>query len=187
MPAYNNTPNPTDRISATQAPINTNFASIATTININHEAIDAANSGKHTKIDLTNIGAEPIAAATQMVTYNFLNALTGSQELYVKRNGETGVPITARGGTTNGWTYLPSGLLVKWGSIVTTAVSQVNLNAEPGPNFNNAVLPFIAFATPKVTTNGAAAAFITGTAPAPILEVRTPTAGAQTYWIVIGI
>ena len=188
MPEYNDTPQATDRISATQAPIQTNFTSLSTTLNINHVGITTATDyGKHIKVDLTTIGAAPTAAATELVAYNLLFATSAKQELYVRRNGETGVPITARGGTTAGWTYLPSGLLVKWGSITTAAASQVDLNAVAGPNFSNAQLPFAAFASPKVTANGVAAAFITGTMATPILEVRTPTAGAQAYWIVIGV
>jgi hypothetical protein len=93
MPAYNDTPKPTDRISATQDLIRTNYLSLSTTVDVNHESITTATDfGKHAKIDLTNITAEPTAAATQLVAYNFLNTDTTKQELYIRRNGEDGVP-----------------------------------------------------------------------------------------------
>ena len=122
MPEYNDTPQATDRISATQAPIQTNFTSLSTTLNINHVGITTATDyGKHIKVDLTTIGAAPTAAATELVAQNLLFATSAKQELYVRRNGETGVPITARGGTTTGWTYLPSGLILKWGTDLAAA------------------------------------------------------------------
>ena len=122
MPTYNDTPQATEARNATQPLIRQNFTSISTTLDVNHGGITAATDfGKHIKVDLTNIIAEPTAIAGQLVSYNFLNVITGKQELYVKRNGETGVPITARGGTTTGWTYLPSGLILKWGTDLAAA------------------------------------------------------------------
>jgi len=128
MPAYYNTPNAADRISATQAPIQTNFVSLDASFSENHEPV--ATGGKHIKIDINNIGAEPTAAAaTSLVAYNFLNPNSTNQELYVRRNGEAGVPMTARDYAANqGWFYLPSGLLVKYGTASW-------LVAAPGNNF----------------------------------------------------
>ena len=124
MPAYNDTPTAAQRISASQSLIQTNFASLSTVNDVNHVPITDAQAGKHIKVDFTNSATHPAVSATDVLLYNYDNALTAQQELYVKRTGAlatAGVPFTARGGTTVGWTYLPSGLLMKWGFGSATA------------------------------------------------------------------
>ena len=55
MPAYNDTPQATDRISATQDPIRTNFLSLQAAFGTNHVVpITDAHAGKHIKVEFTN-------------------------------------------------------------------------------------------------------------------------------------
>ena len=147
--AYNaNIPQATDKLINSQADIKDNFTAINTLVNVNHIGFDVANSGKHLNVDLPNSATHPLVAATELLLYNFVNPTTTVNELYVKKAGALGVAgtaITARGGTTAGWTYLPSGLLVKWGT--NTSQFDVTLNATPGPPFNAATMPFAAFVT----------------------------------------
>jgi len=144
MPAYNDVPLATDRISDSQATIRTNFNSIETAWNINHVAINnAGDPGKHAKVDFINEATHPVVAAGQMLLYNFVDPITTVNELYVKKEGAlatAGIPITSSLKATSGWTYLPSGILMKWGSAVTPAAGHFTFTfpVAPGiPVFNN--------------------------------------------------
>jgi len=143
MPAYQETkPLATDKLSDSQADIANNFTAIKALVDVNHETFNSGASpeGKHIKADFTNSATHPAVAATDVLLYNYLNALTAQQELYAKRTGALateGIPITAGSATSQGWTYLPSGIILKWGSS-TTPVS-INLNgAAYGPAMANA-------------------------------------------------
>jgi hypothetical protein len=189
---YQNKPLATDKLNTSQSDLFTNFGAINTWTGIDHLNFGNGNAGKHDKVQLPPIasGIQPAVVATELALYNFLNPTTAANELYVKKvgiAGAAGIPMTARGGTTAGWTYLPSGLLVKWGTITTTAASSVTLNAVAGPSFNAAIMPFAAFVTAQQTTFGPAAGFLYNGAANPLLAVRTLTAGCPCYWIVVGV
>ena len=135
MPAYQETkPLSTDKLSDSQADIANNFTAIKALVDVNHEDFNSGASpeGKHTKVDVTNSATHPAVAATDVLLYNYVNAMTTLQELYVKRTGAlatAGIPFTAKGGTTSGWTYLPSGLLLKWGTDTKSGVATVTFPA----------------------------------------------------------
>ena len=126
-PVYNNTPNATDRISASQAPIQTNFVSINTSFNVNHYQInDAANWGKHLFVQLPVQAPAPTFAAGETGIYTFANPTTGKNELYVHKQTQAGTAEVAMTASTlgyqapandqEGWTRLPSGIIIAWGS-----------------------------------------------------------------------
>ena len=83
----------------------------------------------HIKADFTNSATHPAVAAGQLLLYNFLYPTTAANELYVKKVGiltAPGIPFTASSKIAQGWTWLPSGMLLKWGTVagsglVTTA------------------------------------------------------------------
>jgi hypothetical protein len=134
--AYNDTPLAAQAKNASQPLIRQNFQILQAYLQVNHETLSGvAGQGKHIKTELLNSAAHPLVAATDVTLYNFLNATTGLQELYVKRTGAggiPGVPMTASLNAVNGWTYLPSGLLMKWG----TSAANGNTNvAYAGPAF----------------------------------------------------
>jgi hypothetical protein len=140
MPAYNDTPLATDPINQTQAPIRTNFQSIQQLIDINHvDFSDPVNFGKHTVLSLLAQAASPpltgsppanAFGATDVGLYNFVSTVTGLNEIFANKLNNVGsptpvqIPITASilstaSVLTNGlagWTYLPSGLIMKWGN-----------------------------------------------------------------------
>lgn len=140
MPGYNDGPLATDRINDTQAPIRENFNTIDTAWQVNHvDFTDAADFGKHVQIDCAELVNHPLIDADDISLYNFESTITNQPELYVKRAGAFGVagtPFTASGwdaGTLSGWTYLPSGLLVKFGVIDWIAAGGVAHNTYALP------------------------------------------------------
>jgi len=156
-PVYNNTPNAIDRISATQAPIQTNFVSLNTSFNVNHYQIDdAANWGKHLFVQLPVQAPAPTFAAGETGIYTFANPTTGKNELYVHKQTQAGTAEVAMTASTlssvapsnnqDGWTKLPSGIILAWYTVVGTlgtAVTDVNIGGTVVDVFTNifAVLP----------------------------------------------
>jgi len=155
--AYTDTPQGTQAINATQPLIRQNFVELQTTVSANHVAIGAANTGKHSKVDIINSATHPAVVGTDVLLYNFANVLTTQQELYVKRVGALateGIPFTAKGGTTTGWSYLPSGLLIKWGySLLATVAGEATYTFPVG-----ATIPAFTAVYAVITTHANTAA-----------------------------
>lgn len=121
MPVYNpNTPLATNPINQTQAPIQTNFASIMSLIDINHvDFSDPIDYGKHNVVDLVTQGADPGTTANEMALYTKMVA--GSPELFLQEanNGavislSTSVTASAAGVTTYTFSLI-NGYVVKIG------------------------------------------------------------------------
>lgn len=132
---YNNLiPQPTDQLSVSQGQILTNFGSIKSLVDIDH--VDFANNdaGKHNKSSYVTQSPAPTFAATEVGIYNFVYPTTTKNEGYVHKQTSAStaeIPFTASILSTSlpailsaGWTYLPSGILLKWGSSTTNAAVQ---------------------------------------------------------------
>lgn len=131
MPTYLIIPNATDQISQSQSQIQTNFASIKSLIEINHGKFsDGVNFGKHNEVEFPVQATAPTFLSGEVGLYNLLPIspfpLTTVNELFINKNttgGAVTIPMTASvlsnnvapGFTSQGWTYLPSGILLKWG------------------------------------------------------------------------
>lgn len=126
MAYNNNVPQAGQRIKDTQQPINDNFAAIDTLIAVNHEAFNTADAGKHKFVTLTNQGAAPVGAANEWNIYNILNG--GVQELTLRKAGGVEIPITKYAGGGSGYTYLPSGMILKWGEGTVNGNGSLNFS-----------------------------------------------------------
>ncbi len=150
MSYQQNIPAATDVKSQSQADIQGNFQAIKTLIDVNHVTFGAANQGKHDKVSFPLTSTSPVAPvflATEEGLYNLVNATTSKNELYVHRqtvDAATDIPFTASvlsntavASSDNGWTYLPSGVLLKWGrtAAVTATVAVTPTVTSGGPNF----------------------------------------------------
>lgn len=131
MPTYLIIPNATDQISQSQSQIQTNFASIKSLIEINHgKFADGVNFGKHNEVEFPVQATAPTFLSGEVGLYNLLPIspfpLTTVNELFINKNttgGAVTIPMTASilstnpapGNNSSGWTYLPSGIIMKWG------------------------------------------------------------------------
>lgn len=138
---YNpNIPKPTDPFSQSQGQIKTNFAQADTLFDVNHVKFDdptAVDRGKHRKVDMLQI-APPGVAVSQMVFYNKL--VSGISNLFYQRDGSaTEIQMTAANPNvaTTGETFLPGGLLLKWGSTSGTGDDSVTFAGLGLSNFPN--------------------------------------------------
>lgn len=122
-----NKPEATDQLSQSQTDLQGNFQALDTWIQVDHALPGSANSGKHNKVSFPVQSPAPTFVAGQYGLYNFLDPITTTNQLYITYPDGSFVPMTAAGLSTNpGWTYLPSGILVKWGGASPTGEQTVN-------------------------------------------------------------
>lgn len=129
-----NTPQASQLISQTQSVINANFQALAPWGN-GYGAFSL------------QVAAPSFSAATDYM-YLLNYATTSTNELWLHKQTTAGlseVPFTASkmsdnaaASCDNGWTYLPSGLLIKWGATAAPAnpVSITPTVTSGGPNFS---------------------------------------------------
>lgn len=125
--AYNpNIPQPTDLLSQSQSDILNNFQALGVWVDVDHVDFGAPDEGKHSRVTFPVQAPAPAFLAGEIGLYSFLNTNTTKNELYLVNSSAPQVttPITASllslsptpGNNVDGWTYLPSGILIKWGS-----------------------------------------------------------------------
>lgn len=152
MAYQNSIPQPTDLLKNSQADILGNFAALTS----------FGNGYADLALQTIQPPTLPIANVNDNVLYSYTNPVTTTNELYVQKmiwNGVASVPtqvaMTASSLSNtsglNGWSYLPSGLLIKWGLVpMTTATLSVTVGVTSGgPNFNQV---FTIYVTPHDTS-----------------------------------
>jgi len=118
-----NKPQATDQLSVSQGDIQGNFAAIKTLIDVNHVDFASANQGKHYFVEFPKQTAPlPVASANEVALYCQQSSYTSQPELVFSHQLGSNAPVPARiveftsaYWGTNGWTRLPSGILLKWG------------------------------------------------------------------------
>lgn len=142
-----NIPGANDIPAQSQPLMRDNFNDIAVALAVDHVGFNNAAQGQHAKISFSGAG---IAPATLFGLY-----ATGAA-MFLRNNG-TNINITGRGFTldTNGYTYLPSGLLIKFGLGTTVLAGgiyslQVDMHAI-GAHYSQR--PFLQI-TPLAETGG---------------------------------
>lgn len=164
FPYNNNVPLPIQTFAATQSPILNNFKAIDELITVDHFTFGTANYGKHQWMHLPRAAAAPAFIADEDVLYTLRYPTTDKSELYVHKQrfgaGATAeIPLTASILSTaapipnlGGWTYLPSGILMKWKlrAVNSTGATSVDFSSIPayGPHFTQV---FSVFVTPMST------------------------------------
>jgi len=217
MPAlsyYNNIPTATQLLRDSQPLMLANFASIMTLIDQNHvDFADPNNAGMHNLLQMVPqsnaLANQPTAPTGGMVLYNaipnvaadanFPVTLTNSELNLVRQGSAAVLPITAsilNGSSPTvfqpGWTYLPSGILLKWSANVT-ATGQQTITFPTGadiPVFGTCltVLVSIAEGTPGTDLNHAIR--VTGVNPtnfAVYASGRTVTGPATVVFTYLAI
>lgn len=211
MPFLPNIPLATDQISTSQANLLTNFTilgAIAGNVNASSDSINI-NSGFNWIYLPTNAAAIPPAGAAfpagELGIYSATSPFSAKNELYVNKTNQATVvqvPMTesilsaasapAIGST--GYTYLPSGLILKWGTVAVVAqmplTNLVNVNAA-GPALTSIIQVQLTGLSPSPAPH-----LIYEFAPS-LIGVPTATtftfgsywggiAGQSVYWLVIG-
>lgn len=131
MPYLPKIPKPTDQLSVSQGNMLNNFGILSAIAGNSNPSSSSLNidSGFNFINFATQSSTPPDIAdfqANVVGLYTYSNTITGQTELYVNKTNQATVkqiPITASVLSTTsapalgsaGWTYLPSGILMKWG------------------------------------------------------------------------
>jgi hypothetical protein len=136
-------PQSTDQLSVSQGNILNNFTilgAIAGNTNPSSSSLNATSGFNW--LYLPPNGAIPPSGsafpAGNVALYSSLNATTTANEIYINKADATQVPMTAfqSNTSTDGWTALPSGILMKWGQ-ATSSVGNLDTTYNGfGPNYS---------------------------------------------------
>lgn len=147
MAYTSNVPTANQLISQSQPIINANFV--------------ALNSFGNGYAELSIQSSAPSFTAGNDGLYTLNNATTTKNEMYIHiqhQAGTTDIPFTASAmsntvtaSCVNGWSYLPSGLLIKWGTFAAPSnpTSVTPTVTSGGPNFTKV---FTVYVTPDDTS-----------------------------------
>jgi len=139
IPYNGNIPQPTDLPSNSQPQILANFGSIKTLIDQDHVDFSGINPGQHNQVSLVNQAGLPVFNPLGMIgLYSATDGVTSKSELYINKTNASGivqVPATESIlGTTAapspntygniGWTMLPSGIKLAWGTFTGAGFAQ---------------------------------------------------------------
>lgn len=123
MPVYTpNIPQPSDDPSVSQNQILENFQTLDTAFSQDHGAYNSATEGLHHQVTFPvgPLAGQPFTYLAGEIGLQSLDqAPTSRPDIWLTRGAGTAFPATgySTGGTNvaNGWTYLPSGVLLAWG------------------------------------------------------------------------
>lgn len=176
--AFNaNIPQPTDTLSQSQADILANFQAIAPLF---VQGIDPF-------VIFPVQGSAPSTGASQLAIYS--KDVSGTPQLFMRQQSNgTEFNFTSSLKANAGWTYLPSGVLMKWGRVGITLNNQpITLPTGGGiPAFTQI---FNIQLTPVDTTNNnfsLGLRSITGTTGFTVY-CNNPTAGTSLHYLITGV
>ena len=145
-----NIPQPSEDPSTSQGEILSNFQVLGADFQVNHVPLGAiTNAGKHNFVELVNQAGVPSATTSEGTIYSKAvtrNGITTSETFYTPDNTGDEYQLTqiitaqkATFSTNPGFTFLPGGLILMWGTIapssnVTNAVNFAGLGL---PNFTS--------------------------------------------------
>lgn len=179
-------PAPNDLLSDSQLDIQTNFSVANTSFGKNHFPFDDAtvNNGKHKFVQMPNSAALPAGlAALEGTLYTKLNSTVS--ELYYSPDASTDEYQLTRTisasfatfATNPGWSFLPGGLLIQFGSV---SASSAGTAITFPVTFTSAVYSLTIGIT---NTSGARISSISNSGATFVNNGSGPT---TVYWTVIG-
>lgn len=196
--AYNNAiPAANDQLSQSQQDILNNFIEIQNAFNTDHTVFNDPEQGKHDKVRMPVQAAPPAFTVGETALWNEQDATTTKNEMHIRKQNQAGdvsIPFSASvlsnvatpiGNV--GWTYLPSGILIKWGTATTAgaAPNTVNVNTgtpQAGPSMTEMFTVFLQSRTQIAGSSGN----LIATVGIPSFSVSFTAAGINFYWVAIG-
>tara|TARA_R110002126_G_scaffold51939_1_gene141835 strand:+ start:7947 stop:8522 length:576 start_codon:yes stop_codon:yes gene_type:complete len=185
----NNIPVSGNTLGGTRQQINSNFADIDTHFQVNHVDFETSGAGKHTFLQMPEQSSAPTTAANEGGVYT--KEADSESCLFYRREGDGAeLQLTTAASTVNateGMSFLPGGLLMKWGIVATPGASgTVTFSVAAGFTAFSAA-PYSITLTGNHATTGTAYA-TTGTPIATEFLYRTSTTqnADNLYWTAIG-
>jgi hypothetical protein len=205
-PTYTYTPgipNATDQLKNSQPTIQANFQSIGQVFDANHADFNSDTYGQHNLVQMPEqvSAPNPPFADTDVAFYNLESDVTDISEIFVHLSTgsfiEEDYPMTAsilsttdaNWATGSGWSYLPSGLIMKWGT--GTATSPVTKTSYPVaaniPVFTTATLNVNITATSNSGTYVASLYNLSGYTPSTTGFYATPSGAISVTFVYLAI
>lgn len=198
----------TQRVKDTQPTIRENFQVIQQAFSVDHEGIQVTtDEGKHNKVTLPAQAAAPAfpAALSGAVTglYAKIPAapypLTGRNEIFVHPSSGADTPMTAcgvnSGGFKQGYTYLPSGVILRWGIFPANIINGSNAAVLPLIDAGGKPIPeFTTFLSAQITVSASStiavnvyfSSYNTGT-HVMSLDAKGAAGSVTAYYFMIGV
>lgn len=207
MPYQQNKPAANDQLNDSQGDIQGNFLEIFNWVAVNHGQFDTANVGKHTQVTLPYAAVLTPPAANEAVIYSaispYSSLIAGNNGalFWKSQNNTATIPLTVGYFTppalpadaVEGFTFLPSGLLIKFGRVAArTGLSQmITYPLAPGTTpaftafpFMVMVFPFSIAGNPRIVNVNT---FNTTTITVSIYDTNGAPATSSLFYIAIGI
>lgn len=106
-------PGPGVNLQNTQDPILQNFTNIDANFSVDHQAFASTHAGYHNKLTMPQQTPAPAGIANTAVLYYFTD-----NQLYINKNNGTPIPLTlSQQAASPGFTVLPSGIRMAWGTV----------------------------------------------------------------------
>lgn len=184
-------------IKVTQAPILSNFQAINELITVNHVGFnDPINYGKHTFTTFPLQSVNPSTSSTDIALFTKSASTSNGIEIFYRYPSNGTVYQLTGGGTTslaatNGYCYLTSTLLMKWGlaSINTTGSTVVSFPTAGGIPAFTTVCNFVQYTPAANYTMNSNGPWIS-TFNTTSFTFNAPSGGTfcnQIYWFAIGV
>ena len=166
----NQVPQAPQTLGVTQPLILQNFQTIDAAFQVDHVPYTTPGQGKHNQVTFPVQAMAPTFTGTDSGLYSTMDSFSGVTQIFVVPPGPvspgTPVPMTAASLTTQGYSYLPSGLLMQWGQstvsgggttpvVFPKAFPNAVLNIMVCPvSVNTPVGNFISVNSMNITTTG---------------------------------
>lgn len=186
-------------LNTTRPLIRANFQTIDSAFLVDHVDYNTVGAGKHEKVTFVPNASVKTFAAGEIGLFNDTSALTTRPEIFLQRDA-TGVgvlyPMTGYVlSGTQGWTYLPSGILMIWGRNVINPGQQKTITYGSTAGGGITGFPgFLTQATPMVVrlrTGAQGGEFVYVDTTSSLTQLVVDTSGANTnyqfFWQAIGI
>lgn len=185
-----NIPNPPNSPSVDVPNMQTNTNSINTIWTEDHFTFSDANPGLHKQVQISSaLGTIPPGLQGGFETL-YAKAVAGNGELFFTR-GNTGIEIQMTGPgapspVANGYTFLPGGILIQWGTTAGNVSNGATINFNtPFPNACFVAIPSIVSSTTTNLRSTYSASSSPSSFVVTIITVNGPS-NATISWIAIG-
>ena len=187
-----NIPAANDNPSVSQGQIQTNFGVLNTSNNVNHVTYSTTGQGKHKFVEMPNQGSIPTPLVAGEGTIYTKSVGGVSQLFYTPDNSgneyQLSRSVTADFpslGANPGWTYLPGGLLLQYGTVTSPGGSGTITFPVPYTN-----IPYsVTFGLQRASGSSAHVFYVvTGTLGTGGFTYNSDTTGSVAmYWMALGV
>ena len=193
-----NIPQSAQKISATQAPIMSNFQAINELINVDHVGFnDAVNYGKHNFTTFPVQGSDPTTLSGEMAIYSKAtpSGPNAAEIFYRYPSDGTVVQLTGStssgGAATNGYAYMSSTLFIMWGTatgIVNGSNTIVFPTTSGYPSFSSTPYQIYFSAATTYTNLTSTAPYISSSSTTQFtLQDNATNYATSIYWLALGV